>query len=475
MADTKRLPSFIAVTVLIAVIIGVIIAAVLTNKQDIKPVSNDSIPSFSLGIGQEYAYPKGDKKRIRIKSADKGIVSADRNGTLTAAALGQTTITVKGQKLEVHVIEAPSVLEFAVPNLSVGVGEVISLRADVPERLNLAGIKYEVSDDSVISLSGGKLTALAAGKATVTAETYNGIKAVCQVSIAPAPESISYNGDITICVGRSKELRPLLPEGCAAHTITYASSNTDIVKIEPGGNATAVAEGEADITATAYNGVSAVCHVTVETIPYYIRPNLDADKPMIALTFDDGPNKSTTSIILDALKQYNGSATFFIVGNRLLSSGNAECARRMVEQGCQLGNHTYDHSHYGNKVTEEDIVNGINAVEEAAGHKPSAFRPTGGAMTDFIGSHSQAPIYIWSVDTLDWKYRNEQRIYDVLTNDAGDGDIVLMHDIYETTAQAVARAIPVLVENGFQIVNAAELSYYKGYDVENGEVYYSFK
>jgi len=63
----------------------------------------------------------------------------------------------------------------------------------------------------------------------------------------------------------------------------------------------------------------------------------------------------------------------------------------------------------------------------------------------------------------------------VLTNDPGDGDIVLMHDIYETTAQAVARAIPVLVENGFQIVNAAELSYYKGYDVENGEVYYSFK
>lgn len=475
MAETKRLPSFIAVTVLIAVIIGVIIAAVLTNKQDIKPVSNESIPSFALGIGQEYSYPKGDKKRIRIKSADREIVSVDRSGILTAASLGKTTITVKGQKFEVNVIEAPSVLEFAAQNVSVGVGEVISLKADVPGRPNLVGIEYEVSDESVISLKGGKLTALAAGKATVTAETYNGIKAVCQVSVSAAPESISYNGDITICVGRSKELRPVLPEGCAAHTITYASSNTEVVKIEPNGKATAVAEGEADITATAYNGVSAVCHVTVETIPYYIRPNLDADKPMVALTFDDGPNKSTTSIILDALKQYNGSATFFIVGNRLLSSGNAECSKRMVEQGCQLGNHTYDHTHYEKKVTEEDITGCIEAVEEVTGHKPSAFRPTGGEMTDFIGGHSQAPIYIWSVDTLDWKYRDEKRLYDVLTNDVRDGDIVLMHDIYESTAQAVAQAVPVLVENGFQIVNAAELSYYKGYDVENGEVYYSFK
>ena len=99
---------------------------------------------------------------------------------------------------------------------------------------------------------------------------------------------------------------------------------------------------------------------------------------MVAFSFDDGPNYSSTSVILDTLEQNGGSATFFIVGNRLKSSGNAECAKRMVSLGCQLGNHTYDHTHYGKQVCSEDIDWNIDAINEATGHKPTAFRPTGG-------------------------------------------------------------------------------------------------
>lgn len=475
MAEKKNLKSFIAVIGLVAVIIGVIIAAVVTNKDEIKPAAVPEMKAFSMGIGQEYAYPKGDKKRIKIKSADKEIVKAEKDGVLTAVAVGKTTITVNGEKMEVTVLEAPSEITFEKENLSLGIGETVTAKADMPGLPNLAGINYEISDDGILSYADGKLAALTAGKATVTAVTYNGIKAVCQVSVSNAPESLSYNGDITMCIGRSKELRPSVPDGCAASSIIYQSSNPDIVKIEANGNATAIAEGEADITATAYNGVSAVCHVLVETIPYYIRPNLDANKPMIALTFDDGPNSSSTGVILDTLQQNGGSATFFIVGNRLQSSGNAECAKRMVSMGCQLGNHTYDHSHYGKKVCLEDITWCIDEIEKVTGYKPTAFRPTGGALTDFIQDNAQAPLYIWSLDTLDWKYRDSNRIYDVLTSEAKDGDIVLMHDIYSTTAEAVANAVPVLIENGYQIVNIAELAYYKGYEVENGQVYYSFK
>lgn len=475
MAEKKNIKSFIAVIGLVVVIIGVIVAAVLTNKEEIKPAAAEDTPSFSMGVGQEYAYPKGDKKRIRIKSADKEIVSVHKDGGLLAVAPGKTAIFVHGEKIEVTVLEAPSEISFPKENLSVGIGEKVILKADMPDSPNLVGIDYQVSDDNIVSLEDGVLTALSVGKATVTATTYNGIKAVCQVSVSNAPESLSYNGDIIICVGRSKELRPSVPRGCAASVITYESSNSDIVKIEENGNATAVAEGEADITATAYNGVSVSCHVIVETIPYYIRPNLDPDKPMIALTFDDGPNMETTRIILDTLEQNGGSATFFMVGNRLKSRGNSECAQRMVSLGCQLGNHTYDHTHYGKQVCLEDITWCIDEVERVTGHKPTAFRPTGGSLTDFIEDNAQAPLYIWSLDTLDWKYRDSNRIYDVITNDAKDGDIILMHDIYSTTAEAVSRAVPVLVENGIQVVNVAELSYYKGYEVENGQVYYSFR
>ncbi len=474
MAENKNVKSYIAVIGLVLVIIGVIVAAVLTNKEEAKPAASNQPAAFSMGLGQEYAYPKGDKKRIRIKSADKEIVSV-KDGKLIAAALGTTTIAVNGEKMEVTVLEPPSEIAFSKENLSLGIGEAAVVKADMPKSPNLVGIDYQISDDKVVSLADGKLTALSQGKATVTAITYNGIKAVCQVSVSKAPESLLYNGDITICVGRSKELRPSLPDGCASSVITYETSNPDVLKIESNGNATAVAEGEADITATAYNGVSATCHVVVETIPYYIRPNLDPNKPMIALTFDDGPNKSSTSVILDTLEQNGGSATFFIVGNRLKSDGNADCAKRMVSLGCQLGNHTYDHTHYGKNVCLEDITWCIDEIENVTGHKPTAFRPTGGALTDFIEENARAPLYIWSLDTLDWKYRDSNRIYDVLTTDAKDGDIVLMHDIYKTTAEAVSRAVPVLVQNGYQIVNVAELSYYKGHEVENGQVYYSFK
>ncbi len=475
MAKKINIKSLVAVIGLIVIIIGVIITAVVTNKQDVKPAAVFEIKSFSMGLGQEYAYPKGDKKRIKIKSADKEIVRSDKNGTLYAEALGKTIITVKGEKMEVTVLEAPSAIAFEKEHLSLGIGEEVAVKADMPEFPNLVGIDYEVSDDSVVSYKDGRLTALAAGKATVTAITYNGIKAVCQISVSNAPDSLSYNGDVTMCVGRSKELRPALPDGCASSVITYTSSNPEVVKIEENGCATAVAEGEADITAAAYNGVSASCHIIVETVPYYIRPNLDPNKPMVALTFDDGPNYSSTSKILDTLQEYNGSATFFIVGSRLHSSDNAECAKRMVQMGCQLGNHTYDHSHYGKQVVADDINWGIDEIEKATGHKPTAFRPTGGALTDFIENNAQAPLYIWSLDTLDWKYRDGNRIYNVVVGEAKDGDIILMHDIYSTTADAAASVIPALVQKGFQIVNVAELSYYKGYEVENGQVYYSFR
>ena len=197
---------------------------------------------------------------------------------------------------------------------------------------------------------------------------------------------------------------------------------------------------------------------------------------MVALSFDDGPNKATTSIVLDTLEQYNGSATFFIVGNRLQHQGNKECAERMVKLGCQLGNHTYDHSHYGNDVTADDIKNGINAIKEATGYEPTAFRPTGGYISDTIKQNANAPICIWSLDTNDWRHKKDaNKTYDAVMNNVSDGDIVLMHDIYESTAEAVSNFVPKLVEEGYQIVNIAELAYYKNASFENGQIYYSFK
>ena len=96
-------------------------------------------------------------------------------------------------------------------------------------------------------------------------------------------------------------------------------------------------------------------------------------------------------------------------------------------------------------------------------------------MSDIIKKNCGAPIILWSVDTEDWKLRDEDKIYHKILSEVRDGDIVLMHDIYPTTAKAIEHVIPKLIENGYQIVNVAELAYYKGKNLENGKAYFSIK
>ncbi len=238
---------------------------------------------------------------------------------------------------------------------------------------------------------------------------------------------------------------------------------------------TPVAVGKATITATTYNGVSASCEISVVEKPYYIRPDLDPGKPMIAFTFDDGPNAETTNRILDAFEKNKASCTFFIVGNRTFRDANEACIKRMIENGFQLGNHTYDHKHYGSDVTIEDITGCADRLNEISGHGPTAFRPTGGYLSDIIKQNCGAPIVLWNIDTEDWKTRDGNKIYYKILDEAKDGGIVLMHDIYPSSAYAVECVIPKLIENGYQIVNVAELAYYKGKTLENGTTYYSIK
>ena len=118
----------------------------------------------------------------------------------------------------------------------------------------------------------------------------------------------------------------------------------------------------------------------------------------------------------------------------------------------------------------------IEAIKNATGYEPTAFRPTGGYISDTIKQNSNAPICIWSLDTNDWRHKKDSnKTYDAVMNNVSDGDIILMHDIYESTAEAVTRFVPELVAQGYQVVNIAELAYYKNASFENGQIYYSFR
>lgn len=186
----------------------------------------------------------------------------------------------------------------------------------------------------------------------------------------------------------------------------------------------------------------------------------DPTKPMVAFTFDDGPSYNGASDrILDTIEKYGIKATFFMVGTN--AKANPDNVKRKVELGCQIGNHTYDHKQYGKNVSASSIQKGAEAVSNAAGGaKVTCFRSTGGKTTDAMRDECRregVPLYHWSLDTEDWKSRDAEKVYDVVMSQIKDGDIVLMHEIYDSSAEAFEKIVPELLSQGYQLVTCDEL------------------
>lgn len=186
----------------------------------------------------------------------------------------------------------------------------------------------------------------------------------------------------------------------------------------------------------------------------------DPTKPMVAFTFDDGPSYNGASDrILDTIEKYGIKATFFMVGTN--AKANPDNVKRKVELGCQIGNHTYDHKQYGKNVSASSIQKGAEAVSNAAGGaKVTCFRSTGGKTTDAMRDECRregVPLYHWSLDTEDWKSRDAEKVYDAVMSQIKDGDIVLMHEIYDSSAEAFEKIVPELLSQGYQLVTCDEL------------------
>lgn len=205
--------------------------------------------------------------------------------------------------------------------------------------------------------------------------------------------------------------------------------------------------------------------------------NIDPDKPMVALTYDDGPAKEVTPRILELLKENGGKATFFMVGTQVEKS--MDIVRQMSEQGCEVANHTYNHTMM-NRIDPVELRRQLEltnqVVSDACGISPILMRPCGGARTaagmEAVGAISM-PAVMWSVDTLDWKTRDAASTIQAVRENVKDGDIVLMHDLYSTTADASEVIIPELTAQGYQLVTVSELASYRG-GMLPGATYYGF-
>ena len=199
-------------------------------------------------------------------------------------------------------------------------------------------------------------------------------------------------------------------------------------------------------------------------------------KKIVALTFDDGPSAETTPRLLDILYQKDAVATFFMLGSR--ARYNSDIVLRAVKEGHEVASHTMYHQNLAriSAGAVADDVNEAQAVfEEILGQSASLSRPPYGSINDNVRTHIGTPMILWSVDTLDWKYKNTESIMGYVSDQVYDGAIILMHDIHPTSVDAVPTLIDNLRAEGYEFATISELTNLRGVSLESGTSYFGFR
>lgn len=197
-------------------------------------------------------------------------------------------------------------------------------------------------------------------------------------------------------------------------------------------------------------------------------------RPMIALTFDDGPGEYTEELI-NCLVENNAKATFFMLGQNV--EAYPEIAKKVSDAGMELGNHSYSHPDLvtiGSEAAAQQVSNTDAALKSATGFEATVMRPPGGSFNDSVKAAIDHPLIIWSIDTRDWATKSEDQTYQGVMDNAQDGSVVLMHDIHEWSVKAAIRMIPDLIAKGFKLVTVSELAEAKGKTLQSGNAYYYF-
>ena len=178
---------------------------------------------------------------------------------------------------------------------------------------------------------------------------------------------------------------------------------------------------------------------------------------MVALTFDDGPDPKTTPQALDILKKYDAKATFFMVGQNI--AGNEAIVKRVHNEGHQIGIHTWDHpvlTKLPLETAQKEILDTQTAINNVIGIKPTITRPPYGAINATIQNSVDQSFIMWNVDSLDWKTRNTKAIMQEIAK-TQPGSIILMHDIHQTSIDALPSVLEYLKNNGYTLVTVDEL------------------
>ncbi len=407
------------------------------------------------------SYESDAPELVEIAS-DGTLTACEAEGSAFVYALSENG-TILARQL-VTILDEPLTISLGMENCTIPMGKTLTL-TPVFNHPVTPKITWMTSDDTVVTVENGVLTAQQFGIATVTATLSNGYQAELTVTVAPPITELAIERSLyKIKPDHSKNLTVLMSPADSGEELIWTSSDPDIATVSNDGTVTGVNYGTCTITATGkYSGLSDSCDVKI------------CDVIQVALTFDDGPSNHTAKL-LDFLKENDIRVTFFLVGNRMESFSST--VQREAAEGHEIGYHSYAHKMQPSMSTEQifsDFQKSDNILYQLTGQHFTLWRTPGGDYNDRVTSSVPLPHIMWNEDTLDWKNRNAYTVYSRIIKSASDGDIILMHDLYATTVDGAIMAMEQMIKGDYEFLTVTELLSRNGTPPENGKTYFSDK
>ena len=204
--------------------------------------------------------------------------------------------------------------------------------------------------------------------------------------------------------------------------------------------------------------------------------NYSADKKTVALTFDDGPSSKYNAQFLDVLARNKAHATFFMVGTMM--NNCQKCVLDTYNSGNEVGSHTYNHMNI-KKNNALDVNDNLKQVDDLfykiTNDHIKYVRPPYGSYSKENLENINNPLILWNIDTEDWRYKDVDRIVNYVMENVSDGSIILMHELYETSLQALEIILPKLYAAGYQVVSVGELANLQGRTIDAHKAYSAIK
>ena len=200
------------------------------------------------------------------------------------------------------------------------------------------------------------------------------------------------------------------------------------------------------------------------------------EKKTVAITFDDGPSSKYNSEFLDVLAKNKAHGTFFMVGTMMQAC--QKCVKDTYESGNEVASHTYNHINITRKSIEEvnaSIKKTDDLFYQITGSHIKYVRPPYGSYNKTNLENVDYPLILWNLDTEDWRDKDVDRIVEYVMDNVSDGSIILMHELYETSLEALEIILPRLYAEGYQVVSVSELAELKDREVLSGHAYRSLK